>query len=314
MKKKRNALIQLAILTALGAAMVLSSILPRLPSSNAESEPLAVSVVVRDADSSLWSNARLGMEQAAGELRAELRFLTMSQANDGEGQLQMLRWESEQGADALVVVPADPEGLAAALSAGEVGCPVVCMESEMWSAAPSVVPDNAALGRELAMAALEDWRGGPFLLMDGAPPGSGPAVRAEAARQALLQAGVPVRLQTVGAEDSLRRLLEETDAAGVIVFEPAFTEQAAALKESLGLSMPLYGVGATASIIACLERGTVAAAAVWSDFAVGYLAVKTAVSKAQGQDMPAEELPFFVVRGEEIYDAKYQKLLFPVTS
>ena len=165
-----------------------------------------------------------------------------------------------------------------------------------------------------AMAALEDWRGGPFLLMDGAPPGSGPAVRAEAARQALLQAGVPVRLQTVGAEDSLRRLLEETDAAGVIVFEPAFTEQAAALKESLGLSMPLYGVGATASIIAYLERGTVAAAAVWSDFAVGYLAVKTAVSKAQGQDMPAEELPFFVVRGEEIYDAKYQKLLFPVTS
>ena len=184
----------------------------------------------------------------------------------------------------------------------------------MEGAALTVAPDNGALGRALAMAALEDWRSGAVLLLCGSRPGTGPALRAEAARQTLLQAGIRVQWADLAEEGDLRQLLESADAAAVLVFEPALTEQVSALKESLGLEASLYGVGVTAAVAARLERGSIAAVAAWSDFVAGYLAVERAVSTARGQEEPMEQLPFFVVRGDEIYDPEYQKLLFPVTA
>lgn len=312
MKKTRNGLIQIGVLVALGAAMAASSILPR--DTGRTAEPTEVSVVIRESDSTLWANTRLGMEQAAAELQTELRFLTLPQANDPEAQLQVLRWEGEQGADALVVVPADPAALSLSLIEAPLNRPLVSMESPMEGAALTVAPDNGALGRALAMAALEDWRSGAVLLLCGSRPGTGPALRAEAARQTLLQAGIRVQWADLAEEGDLRQLLESADAAAVLVFEPALTEQVSALKESLGLEASLYGVGVTAAVAARLERGSIAAVAAWSDFVAGYLAVERAVSTARGQEEPMEQLPFFVVRGDEIYDPEYQKLLFPVTA
>jgi len=313
-KNKKNELIQMAILIILGIAMILSSILPRIRIHNTLTELLEVSVIIREEDSSLWFNTRLGMEQAAEELRVELRFLTLPQANDSRAQIRLLRREHAQGADALVVVPADSSQLMAALTEQNLGCPIVSMESQADWSSPFIAPDNAALGRELAMAALEDWRGGSILLVNGCRSSTGLAIRAEAAQQALLQAGVRVQLETAEKEGELRQLMEETDASGVIVFEPALTEQAAALKESLESEQLLYGVGVTTAAAAYLEKGTISAVAAWSDFVAGYLAVESAVQQVKGSQYQVEPLSFFVVRGDEIYDPKYQKLLFPFMS
>lgn len=311
MKNSRQALIQLAILVMLGAAVLLTTFLPRQAEDRKAVEPLEISVVLREADSTLWSTARLGMEQAAGELGVELRVLTLAQANDGEGQLAVLRREAEQKADALVVVPADPAQLGLALLQGELVCPVVSLESGLDGARQTVAPDNGELGRSLAQAVLDDGRGGPVLLVNPLPEGSGVSQRARSARQALEEAGVEVRAET--QEDRLGELMGQ-DWAAVMVFEPALTERALALKESLGADVPLYGAGVTASVAAGLERGTVTAAAAWSDFAVGYLAVEGAAELARGTSRQPDPLPFFILRGEDIYEPKYQKLLFPVAS
>ena len=90
MKGRRSALIHLAILAALGAAVVLTLLLPQLSDLHRRPQPLELSVIIREQDSSFWTNARMGMEQAAGELGAELRFLTLSTANDGREQWELL--------------------------------------------------------------------------------------------------------------------------------------------------------------------------------------------------------------------------------
>ena len=105
MKHTRNA-VQLLVLFALGAAVVLSVVLPQLPFVARESEPVEITVILRQSNSSAWSNARLGMEQAAGSLRAELRLLTLTADNDADEQAQLMLYEAGRGADALVVVPA----------------------------------------------------------------------------------------------------------------------------------------------------------------------------------------------------------------
>ena len=91
MKDRRNGIIQLAILVALGAAVLLSLAAPDLEGRDRSREPVEVSVLIRSADSSLWANTRLGMEQAAGDLGAELRFLTPGADNDREEQKELLR-------------------------------------------------------------------------------------------------------------------------------------------------------------------------------------------------------------------------------
>ena len=316
-KRSRNAWIQLAVLALLGGAVILTLVLPQLSNRRTPDPPLELSVVIRESDSSLWGNARLGMEQAAAELRAETRFLVLSADNDGQEQEDLLRREYEGGAGALVVVPAEPETLAQDLRELTGKCPVVTLESALEGAEDTISPDNRALGQALALALLEDWTGGAVLLLDTAPGSFGVRDRLEGAKEVLEEAGVPVQCRAAragGLPVVLDGLTREAGTDWIMAFEPAATQGAAAAKESRGLEQPLYGVGVTTDVAAWLERGTVTAVAVWSDYAAGYLAVESAVKAARGEKNKSEPLPFSVVRGEEIYDPDNEKLLFPVAS
>ena len=164
MKDRRNGIIQLAILVALGAAVLLSLAAPDLEGRDRSREPVEVSVLIRSADSSLWANTRLGMEQAAGDLGAELRFLTPGADNDREEQKELLRREVERGTDALVLAPVDPADLGAEWETLTRGTPTVTLESELPEAVALITPDNEALGWALARRALEEYRGGLSLI------------------------------------------------------------------------------------------------------------------------------------------------------
>ena len=305
MKPKSN-LVEITILGVLGALVVLTLLIPQLLRDRKDERLLALSVLLRDTDSSGWTAARQGMEHAADELGAELRFLTLVNSNDGMEQAELLRREAEGGADGLIAVPAGAGELGAALNQLDSPCPVVALECAVEGGAGVVSPDNRAVGRSLALALLEDWDGGPVVLLDtsAACPEAGP--RLEAAAEALTEAGVPaVRLSA---------LPDSQAAAWMMAFEPAATRQAAAWKEREGQTFALYGVGSSTAITAHLERGSIAAVAAWSDYAAGYLAVEQAVRAVQERSQDLEPLAFSIVRGEDIYEPENQKLLFPVTS
>lgn len=309
MKKTRRDLVQLAILVVLGGAVLLSLLLPRIMNQMRYTTPLEISVVIREEDTTLWTDARQGMEAAAGELGAELRFLTLSDTNDADQQRQLMLREQQGGADALVVVPADAQEM-------DMELPVVTMETAVEGADLAVAPDNAQLGVQLAQALLEDWTGGRVVLLDTGSAGTGVAQRAAAALETLEQAGVPAELKKTALEAAGQciRPLAEEDEVWIMAFEPVATELAADQKEELGMEHPLYGVGVSSQVASGLERGAIQAAAVWSDYAAGYLAVQGAVEAARGKKPQAAELPFSVVRREDMYEPENQKLLFPVVS
>ena len=300
MKTGNSRLIQIAVLAALGLAAALSLALPQLLRGERKEQLLSLSVMLRDTDSSGWTVAREGMEQAADELGAELRFLTLTAAGDSEEQEALLLREIEDGAAALVAVPADPAALAAALDPWLVVCPTVTLESPMEGAAGVVSPDNALLGRELAEALLEDWDGGEVLLLDTAGRCAGVEARLTAAAETLAAAGASVR--------------REEASRWVMAFEPSATQKTAEKREAEGRDFTLYGVGSAAAITAQLERGNVAAIAAWSDYAAGYLAVRRAVNAVRGTGGTLSPLPFSILREEDIYAPENQKLLFPIMS
>ena len=307
---KKNNLVEIVILSVLGALAVLTLVIPQLLRDRDEEGLLSLSVLLRDTDSTNWTVARQGMEQAADELGAELRFLTLTVPNDGREQEELLRREVEGGADALISVPADPEGLRAALGRLSTPCPMVTLECPMEAGGSTVSPDNEAVGRQLAQALLEDWNDGLIILLytgDSCPEA---AVRLKGAFDTIAEADgeVPVLVLDTGYWDSLK------GQKWVMSFDPTITRQVAEWREAEGQTFALYGVGSSTDITAQLERGNITAIAAWSDYAAGYLAVQQAVQAVRERPQTLDPLPFSIIRGEDIYAPENQKLLFPVMS
>ena len=308
MRTNRNYRVELAVLGVLGALVVFSLVMPQLLRERSVPQLLSLSVLLRDTDSSGWNVARQGMEQAADELGAELRFLTLSEQNSSAEQAEQLLREMDNGAEALLVVPADPDVLHTSLLQRTKTCPIVTLESEMEGTVGTVAPDSALLGRQLAQTLLDDWQGGEVLLLDSAPGCTGVTARLDAAQKVLEAQGVPVQ--------RAEGLPEEAGGVGwVIAFDPVATQAAAERRESEQLPFVLYGVGSSTAIAAQMEKGNIAAVAAWSDYAAGYLAVRQAVEAAQREELQSlDPLAFSIVQGEDIYAPENQKLLFPIMS
>ena len=280
-------------------------------------ELLEVSVLLRESDSTARAATRQGMEQAAADLGAELRFLILTEANQVEEQQTIFSQEIEAGADAIVLIPTDRTALAEDVASASV--PVVTLETDMsQQQAVYVGVDNQEMGETLAQAALNGVAaGGQVLLLDSLPGDTGVHERLQSAADALLAADRAVSVCRPGDGQSLETALKGALATQmpdlILAFEAAALETAARTIESLEAPPLLYGMGATNTVAAYLEQGTITAIAAQNEFAAGYLAVQTAVQMAREKVPHVETLTFTIVRKETMYGSDYQKLLFPVT-
>jgi len=148
MKKKGDTAWQMIVLGLLAAAMVVSLMIPESLLTPAGPKRVEISILLRQGDSAVWATARQGMEQAAEDLGAELRFLTL-EAEEGADQVELLRRQADMGVDAAVVIPADCAALEQQLD-GWQALPVVTLESRVEGARAFVAPSDEELGRLLA--------------------------------------------------------------------------------------------------------------------------------------------------------------------
>lgn len=317
---RRKILLQLVV--PLLSLCVLFLLLTMEPvQSGQPAQLLEISVLYRQSDASTWSVARQGMEQAALDLNAELRFLTPAGEDAAAEQQALLEREADTGTDAVLLIPADREALAETVrQITAAGTPVVTLETDMADAGASgcVGADNIALGEALGSAALNGASEGALVVLLDTAGDTGVSDRLEAAEALLKGAGrrvhrcIPIGRETLAA--ALERTLAAMTPAAVVAFDAADLEQAAAVLAVREDAPLLYGAGSTATVAAYLEQSTILSIAAQNDFAAGYLAVSAAVRAATGQEpLPLEPLEFFLVRQENMYEPENQKLLFPVT-
>lgn len=287
-------------------------------------EMVELSVIFRE-QSPVWNTTRDGMEQAAADLGAELRFLAPETPNDAQEQRELLERELESGADGIVLVPADRGELAETVK--NTSRVVVTLETKMEHTDGFVGVDNQALGEALARSAMNGvYQGSTIFLLDSVPGDNGVQERLQAAKQLLEQEGRQVVLVTPTEEeqvaDRLHALIRRSDPAAMIAFEASMLESASGVIRSMRAqdrpimkSPPLlYGMGSTSAIAAGLEQSYITSIQAQDDFSAGYIAVMTAIRSARHQLQPEPEpLPFLMVRRENMYHTDRQKLLFPVT-
>lgn len=314
---KKNNLIEIIILFFLGIAVLISLFLPQLSHIKNHKRFTQISMILSQSDYSLWSNVRLGMEQAANQLNAEVRFLTLSTANDANEQIKLINHEIERGADAIIIVPANPSVLSEWILKQKDICPIVCIESSISGADLTISPNPSGLGKALANAVINQWSGEKICLVDSSCDRTGISSRIDAAEKALNQFNVPVErlnLSNCNIKSDLQYLLEQYKSCTMVTFEPSSTELVARYKESNSLDFKIYGTGISTYITNCMEHKTINAVATWRDYAVGYLAVENAILLASGEKVKLDYLPFEVVDCEDMYETENQKLLFPVIS
>lgn len=318
---KRKVLLQLVVpLLSLCVLFLLLTMDPVRPSQ--PQKLLEISVLFRQSDASTWSVARQGMEQAALDLNAELRFLTPAGEDLAAEQRELLEREAESGTNAILLIPSDREALADTVEViTSAGTPVVTLETDMSDAGASVCigADNVALGEALGNAALNGApEGSLVVLLEATAGATGVTDRMVAAQAVLEAAGRQVsRCRPMDGESlasALERTLTVMRPAAVVAFDAADLEQAAALLSEREDAPLLYGAGSTATVAAYLEQSTIVSIAAQNEFAAGYLAVGAAVQAAAGQEsFQLDPLEFFLVRQENMYEPENQKLLFPVT-
>lgn len=306
MRQKKRQLWQLLVLALLGIATVFSLTMPEQLLLGSEPKRVEISILSRRTDSTFWSVSRQGMEQAAEDLGAELRFLTLTTLNDSAEQIELLRREAEMNVDGAVVVPADCKALEDCLANWNL-FPVVTIESPVKGAAACIHPDNEQAGQQLALQLIKDLpQGGRVLLVSSCASCTGVHQRQEAAQAVLEQAGFEVQVCT-----ELEELELECFSAVLCLDSQALLETMD--KRSQQEQEPaVYGVGSTNAAVAQLETGEISALAAWSEYGQGYLAVTQAVHAARKKSVQSHVLPVTVVQEGETYDQEYQKLLYPV--
>lgn len=313
MKQRKAMLLQLAILGVLGAAVLISLMLPSSGLFAPSQEVVEISVVARDEDPSHWENTKMGMEQAAQEAGAELRFLYLSRPNDESEQMELMQREVQRGAQVLIVAPVSDACIESfAQEAGKI--PVITMESCSPDATAWIAPDQTALGTALAQEILDDGVPQNVLLLDTAENNSAISQRLDAVDTALKAQGVETARMRIAAREltSQTFLWAQQIYDVVVTAEPAAAEAAVKKKIELKLPQRLYGVGMTDAIALALEDETLSACAVIGEYASGYLAVQQALGAAQGQTAQSQTMPFLIIRGEDLNALNIQKLLFAV--
>ncbi|MEA5011607.1 MAG: substrate-binding domain-containing protein [Angelakisella sp.] len=310
--KRKNFLLLFVFILGVGAILSLS--VSDLSFLQPPQELIELSVIIRDSDSSTWSAARQGMDQAAGDLGVELRFLALTTANSTEEQRTLLHREVEVGTDGVILVPANPAALAEDVKLASQKTVIVTMESDMSSSGSTacISADNAELGKALANAALDGVPpGGTVLLLDSSPGSTGIQARINAAAEVLEQSG---RLILRYSITDTTEMNWENPPQAVLTFEATVLEQMSLQLQGKSNAPLLYGMGATNTIAAGLEQGTIAAIAAQNEFTAGYLAVEEAVRAATGKPLiPMSTMKFFMLNRINMYQLENQKLLFPVT-
>ncbi len=123
-----------------------------------EKEVYQIAVIIEDARDDNYVSFRKGMDQAAMELNADVHFITLYEKMDVDQQMELISREQQDGAHALIIVPADEDKVAGALTDGRVTVPTVLIGSEITGekAAGTIGADYKNMGRLLAEAVMKD--------------------------------------------------------------------------------------------------------------------------------------------------------------
>lgn len=278
----------------------------------AEDEPpvRSISVILNETSDEHWGKFEKGLEQAAQVYNADVNFLALYQKDDVSEQVRLMEYEVQNGAEALIVMPAGKEELEQALEEAEISVPVILVEGRVDSLSVSrvVSADQEAMGYALGLAMEEDGIS-ECIIYRGMGEQSFIRERLSGLMRALEEAGIAY---TMAKEEPETYLWGRSEAVAALSEE--LTQELCEENFLKNYGQKVYGIGSSNRLLEYLDNGQAEFLLAVNSFDEGYLSLQAAIEQIEGKKgSETEPLEYYGIRKELMYEERYQRLLFPLS-
>lgn len=279
-----------------------------------------ISVVLYDAGDGGWVSLMEGMKQAEEDFSVNIRYVTAKEGTTAEEQVELIRQEIIGGSAGILLAAVDANMMPQEIQGGDLQLPVIAVESSPEAATYSFfTADNAEMGRTLGQEILKDFEGEESLkivVVEEFIERDSIRERAEGIYEVLEGKAeiIPIQRSNDRTELSLflSNVLARSNADAVVALGKESLQALCELNAEVLNGKKVYGIGNTASIVAALEKGKIEKLVFQNEFNIGYMSVKALVQQMDGIQNPVEEIDYYCVGREDVYETQYERLLYPI--
>lgn len=288
-------------------------------------EVYPISVIIDDSKDDYYQNFRKGMEQAAIEANADVRFITLYERNSSEQQIELLLREMDDDARAVILVPVDQKAVLKVLDGTRIMKPVIVADSGLGGTgiASSIGADEYEEGRKIAegLCSHTGQNTPVYLFSEGLAYGDNSRIY-DGVMSVLSEKGYAASLYEKKSGSSYREIIESavypgSAAAAIIALDTASLAETAGILEESDVYRRyirgLYGPGFTIGLLNDLDRGVITGIGMTDEYNVGYLSVMKAVEAIEtGGQRDSITLDSFYIERSQIRDPEYEMMLYPI--
>ena len=316
-KSKKINLIVLVILLFISFILLFCDLLFRDKNNTYQ-----ISVISSGKSNESFMILKEGAEQAALEMNANIRFLFLSKDNNEEEQIELIKRESKNEVDAILINPIESKNVMDAVENASTKIPVVLIQSfiDIKGSINRVMCDEYQLGKSLVEEDLNNVSKNQYIMVITSDDNSTSySERYNGVLDALNESNhkyVISNIENYVDYTFFNKVLDSSNIGAIVCMDRDITEKIAELKkisinENFNNGVLILGVGNTNKIISLLEEEAVNATAVQNEFNIGYIAVKNAIELKNGKKVEESKvIKSTVISSKDMYSPKNERILF----
>ena len=288
---------------------LLIAIVVRAVTSSDDVQVYRISIITDDVQGDYSQNVWKGLDRAARDYNIDVQVIALHSGMSADQQRSSLERELEADTDAIILNLQQNPSISEQLDLSAISVPVISLGST-WdgtSSIRSISTDDIAMGRMLAEEMIKD--GVKSCAIRASLDNARTRLRERGFTEAMDLAGIDYTTQRDATSEAWSDL--PSGMAVAALDEPAL-EQLVKIRTSGQFA--IYGIGYTNELLSYLESGVIKRLIVEDDYAMGYLALRSAVEAIESSSSEHEQiLDSYVADAEHLYDEPLKHVLFPIS-
>lgn len=289
--------------------LLLGVIVLRVVTSRDAVRVYRVSILTDDVQGDYSANVLKGLDRAARDYNIDLQVIALHSGMSTEQQKSSLERELEADTDAIIINLQQNPSLSEQLDLSAISVPIISLGT-VWdgsSSIRSISTDDFAMGRMLAEEMIQD--GVQSCAIRASLDNARIHLREQGFIAAISEAGISYTSEWNPESIAWSRFASGQAVAALD--EPTLEKL---VSQRLATLPDLYGIGYTNALLSYLESGTIRRLIVEDDYAMGYLALQSAVDAIENHGKVYERiLECYVADADQLYSEPLRHILFPIS-
>lgn len=322
MKNKKKAITYISLIIFMCTLLILKeSVFP-----NDENKVYNISIITKGKMNESRRIIKSGAEQAASEINANIKFISLSKENSVEEQVENIKKEISNEVDAILIEPSSYEDVSEIIEKVDKDKSVILIDSDISSSHKinKVSCDDYELGADLAREILNHQvKDEKVVVVKNGLEFSSIKERYDGFIDTMEKSNNTILYWELTEEEDekyynqAKKFLKYNNVDSIAAFDNYILQSIGEAKSSLNTEsneekcdIKIYGSGSNSKIISLLESRQITAIATENEFNIGYLGVKTAVDKVSGKKIDDRIIRSTIINSDNMYSKENQRLLF----